>query len=105
MTFISTLFGKSNDTELADAIKEGACLIDVRTPAEFSEGSALGAINIPLDSILDQLSSLKTKRKIVIFCRSGSRSKQAKSILEKYGFQNIINGGTWQHVQQLATNN
>ena len=105
MTFISTLFGKSNDTELADAIKEGACLIDVRTPAEFSEGSAMGAINIPLDSIPGQLSRFKNKRKMVVFCKSGSRSKQAKSILEQYGCQNIINGGTWQHVQQLVTNN
>ena len=105
MTFFSTLLGKSDDKKLSEAIKEGAFLIDVRTPAEFSTGSVKGAVNIPLDRIPDQLSMLKNKRNIVVFCKSGGRSGQAKSMLEQYGFPDVINGGTWQHIHQIVTNN
>ena len=87
---------------LTEAIHEGAFLVDVRTPAEFAQGSAKGAINIPLNTVADELAQFKDKDKIVVFCKSGNRSGQAKSILEKNGFQNVINGGTWQNVNQIV---
>lgn len=73
-------------------------LVDVRTPSEFASGSVEGAVNIPLDTILGQLPKFKGKKNIVVFCRSGNRSSQAKTILEKSGFNNVTNGGTWQNV-------
>jgi len=104
MGFFSALFGKTVNKELREAIQNGAFLVDVRTPAEFSEGSVKGAVNIPLDKISSQLTKFKNKINIVVFCRSGSRSSQAKRILEQNGFQNVINGGTWENVHQAITN-
>lgn len=105
MGLFSELFGKTDNSQLAAAIKDGAFLVDVRTPAEFSTGSVKGAVNIPLDKISGQLSKFKNKKTIVVFCRSGNRSAQAKSILEQNGFPHVINGGTWQHVKQLTISN
>ncbi|RQP08369.1 MAG: rhodanese-like domain-containing protein [Parapedobacter sp.] len=100
MGFFSALFGSTDNSQLTDAIKDGAYLVDVRTPAEFSAGSVKGAVNIPLDKVPTELSKFEGKENIVVFCRSGNRSGQAKSILEQNGFQNVINGGTWQDVDQ-----
>lgn len=102
MGFFSALFGKTDNSQLTEIVKDGAFLVDVRTPAEFSAGSVKGAVNIPLDKVPSQLSKFKNKKNIVVFCRSGSRSSQAKSILENNGFHNVINGGTWQNVNQAV---
>lgn len=96
------LFATPDNTQLREAIKNGAYLVDVRTPGEFSAGNVKGSINIPLDKIAGQLSKFKGKKSIVVFCRSGNRSSQAKSILEQNGFQNVINGRTWQNIKQVV---
>lgn len=96
---LKNLFG-GNNGQLTETIKSGAFLVDVRTPAEFASGSVRGAVNIPLDSIQSQLAKFRDKKSIVVFCRSGARSGQAKSILERNGIQNVVNGGTWQQVNQ-----
>lgn len=82
-------------------IKEGAFLADVRNPSEFAEGNVQGSTNIPLDQIAANLDIFKGKDNIVVFCRSGNRSGQAKSILEQNGFTNVTNGGTWQDIELL----
>lgn len=99
------IFAQNNNSELKEAIKNGAFLVDVRTSSEFSGGSVKGAVNIPLDKVPSQLAKFKNKKNIVVFCRSGSRSSQAKSILEQNGFQNVINGGTWLNIKQCTENN
>lgn len=103
MGFFSALFGKTDNSQLTEVIKDGAFLVDVRTPAEFSAGSVKGAVNIPLDRVPSQLSKFKNTKSIIVFCRSGNRSGQAKRILENNGFQNVINGGTWQNVNQAVS--
>lgn len=102
MNFFSALSGKRNNSQLSEAIKHGAFLVDVRTPAEFSSGSVKGAVNIPLDTLQSQLHRFKNKKGIVVFCRSGARSGQAKSILEQNGYREVINGGTWQDVNRAV---
>tara|TARA_R110002124_G_scaffold91941_3_gene233809 strand:- start:1310 stop:1579 length:270 start_codon:yes stop_codon:yes gene_type:complete len=84
---------------MENVIKEGAFLVDVRTEAEFAEGHVNGSTNIPLDQVADQFEKFKGKEQIIVFCRSGNRSGQAKMILEQNGFKNVINGGTWQDVK------
>lgn len=101
MGFFSALLGKTDNSQLTEAIKDGAFLVDVRTPAEFANGSVKGAVNIPLDKVPTELSKFKGKENIVVFCRSGNRSGQAKSILEQNGFKGVINGGTWQNVNHV----
>lgn len=87
----------------AQDIPTNAFLVDVRTPSEFSGGSAPNAVNIPLDEVEANLSKFKGHESIVVFCRSGNRSGKAKDILEKNGYQNVINGGTWKSVKKAVT--
>ncbi|MBL7788851.1 MAG: rhodanese-like domain-containing protein [Chitinophagales bacterium] len=89
---------------MSEKLKEGAYLVDVRTPQEFDAGHVKGSTNIPLDRIPNSLNQLKGKKNIIVFCRSGNRSSQAKSILERNGFTNVINGGTWQAVNEKVKN-
>lgn len=81
-------------------IQNHVFLVDVRTPDEFAEGSVEGAVNIPLSVLEQELSQFKNKENIIVFCRSGARSGNAKLILEQNGFERVINGGPWQNVQQ-----
>lgn len=101
MGFFGNLFGNtSGNDDLAQRIKDGALLVDVRTPGEFASGTVKGAVNIPLDQVPANLNRFKDHKNIVVFCRSGNRSGQAKSILERNGFTNVTNGGTWQNVNR-----
>ena len=102
MGLFSALFGKTDNSQLTEAIENGAFLVDVRTPSEFSGGSVKGAVNIPLDKLSNNLAKFKNKQNIVVFCQSGMRSGQAKSILNKNGFENVINGGSWTNVRNLV---
>lgn len=102
MNFLKQLFGGGTTADLKSIIDEGAFLVDVRTPGEFAGGHVKGSVNIPLDKVATQLGKFKDKKNIVVFCRSGNRSSQAKSILEQYGFKNVTNGGTWDNVNRYV---
>jgi rhodanese-related sulfurtransferase len=102
MGIFGNIFGGSSTNEnLATLVNEGAFLVDVRSPGEFADGNVKGSVNIPLDQVQNQLAKFKEKENIVVFCRSGNRSSQAKSILEQNGFTNVTNGGTWQDVNAV----
>ena len=69
-----------------------AILVDVRSKQEYSEGHLNGSINIPLYDLEKQLEKLPDKQcTMIIYCRSGHRSRQAKERLEKLGYENIYN--------------
>jgi rhodanese-related sulfurtransferase len=102
MSFLQALFGTAPSVDLASVIKEGAFLVDVRTPGEFADGHVKGSVNIPLDRIPGQLATFKGKKNVIVFCRSGNRSGQAKSILEANGIK-AINGGTWMQVNKYVS--
>ncbi len=103
MGILSWLFGGSAKQDLSGIIKEGAFLVDVRSSGEFAQGHVKGSVNIPLDRIPSQLAKLKNRKNIIVFCRSGNRSSQAKLFLEQNGFANIVNGGTWENVKQYIS--
>ena len=68
-------------------VKQGAFLLDVRSPGEFAEGHLAGAVNVPVQELEATLSSLPVdrNREIVVYCRSGMRSSRARGILLKAG--------------------
>jgi phage shock protein E len=100
IAFLKKIFANKEDNKMETIIND-AFLVDVRTPQEFAEGNVEGSVNIPLDTVPTQLAKFKNKSNIVVFCRSGNRSGQAKIILEQNGFANVVNGGTWQNVYSL----
>ena len=95
------LFAAGDETKLKEKIESGAVLIDVRSPGEFASGHINGSVNIPLDRIGSQLQVLKKDKPIVVFCRSGNRSKAAKGLLEQKGFSNVTDGGSINTVNKL----
>ena len=99
---INTLFPKKEVIDLKSIIAQGAMLVDVRNPVEYKSGHVKGSVNIPLDQISQRLDRFKNKNTIVVFCRSGARSKMAQSILKSNGVTNVINGGGWQEVNQFV---
>jgi rhodanese-related sulfurtransferase len=102
MSLFQNLFGGGQTADLKSIIEAGAFLVDVREPGEFAGGTAKGAVNIPLGSVASQLAKFEGKENIIVFCRSGNRSGQAKTILEQNGFKNVVNGGTWEDVNQFV---
>ncbi|MFZ5440127.1 MAG: rhodanese-like domain-containing protein [Myxococcota bacterium] len=71
--------------------KQGAFLLDVRTPGEFQDGHIDGATNIPVQELESKLASLPAKKDqdIVVYCRSGARSARAREMLLKAGFTKV----------------
>jgi len=82
-------------------VRAGALLVDVRTPEEFSQGHLEGALLIPHDEIAGRASELGSDkdRSIVLYCRSGNRSAQAKQALEKLGYTHVVNGGGYESLK------
>ena len=92
-------FGKN---KIKDALRNGAAVIDVRTPREFDEGHIPQSINIPVDRINTSAQRIKGMNKPIIFCcASGMRSSTAVSVMKQNGLKEVYNGGSWQNVLKL----
>lgn len=70
-------------------------IVDVRTPSEFREGHIPNAINVPNENIGNtELRQLPDKdRKLLVYCRSGRRSKEAAEKLAKMGYTKVMEFG------------
>jgi rhodanese-related sulfurtransferase len=80
--------------ELKDRLDKGEkfVFIDVREEYEYEDDN-LDAWNIPLGELPDKLDELETHKadEIIIHCRSGARSGNAKNFLASKGFLNVRN--------------
>jgi phage shock protein E len=71
-----------------------ATLLDVRTLSEFQDGHAPGAVHIPVEELSYRTDELRTcSTPIIVYCKSGGRSRMAQHILEQDGFSEVHNGG------------
>jgi rhodanese-related sulfurtransferase len=61
-------------------------LLDVRTIPEYKAGHLRDATLIPLDKLTENLNKLPQNKKILVYCRSGSRSISASRILKSHGY-------------------
>ena len=70
-------------------------ILDVRTPEEFAEKHIPNAINIPNESIgTDEIKELPDKNQLIlVYCRSGNRSKQAAEKLAALEYTNVVEFG------------
>jgi rhodanese-related sulfurtransferase len=75
--------------------QQGAYFLDVRTQDEWNQGHIAGSTLIPLDELQNKLTELPRDREMVVVCRSGVRSKEGVSILQKAGFTRVscLSGG------------
>ncbi|WP_197041613.1 NPCBM/NEW2 domain-containing protein [Robinsoniella sp. KNHs210] len=85
-------------------VSEGAILVDVRPADEDPETRIEGSLNIPLSKILEQAESILTaadatkSTNIIVYCRTGKRSSQARELLQYMGYANVFDMGgyeTW----------
>lgn len=74
-------------------------LLDVRIPEEYAEATANNAINIPLDSLQNNIESLRGK-KVVVFCNRGIQADKAVDLLSKNGID-VYDGTTWKNVKAI----
>ena len=70
-------------------------ILDVRRPDEYAEGHIPGAINIPNEEIgTAEIAEIPDKSQLIlVYCRSGRRSKEAAAKLVNLGYTNIVEFG------------
>lgn len=75
--------------------KSGVLLVDVREPHEYKAGHIPSAVNIPLSQLNNRVKEISPKNEILLYCRSGVRSKQAAKVLKKHGYDKLahLRGG------------
>jgi len=77
-----------------ELVRNGALLLDVRTPDEYGGGHVNGAKNIPVDQLPVRLGEVgPTTRPVVVYCRSGARSARAAGVLRAAGYEVVDIGG------------
>ena len=80
--------------EIMDS-REGYIILDTRTQEEYDQSHIPGAILIPYDEVLEKAEGVLTDKNqlILVYCRSGRRSKLAAADLQKLGYTNIMEFG------------
>lgn len=75
--------------------ESGYQIVDVRTPEEYASGHIPNAICIPNESIGKQPPAELSDKKqlLLIYCRSGRRSKEAANKLVELGYENVVDFG------------
>lgn len=91
----STQADLARDVSIEDALRmwqnKEVVMLDVRTPAEYTQGHIPGIMLIPLDQLLDRITEVSKDKKVLVICRSGNRSSQATAALRERGYTNVFN--------------
>lgn len=91
-----TAYAKITADEAKDLIDEGSpTIVDVRTAQEYANGHIPGAINIPVENIGSEKPAELTDAdaQLIVYCRTGVRSKQASDRLVELGYQHVNDMG------------
>ena len=74
--------------------EEDVIILDVRTQEEYDSGHIKNAVCLPNEDILSEPDILPDKgQQILVYCRSGNRSKQAAQKLADMGYENVLEFG------------
>ena len=72
--------------EMVEGNPEEIILLDVRTEGEYNAEYIPGAINIPLSDLENRIDELDSSKAIIVYCKTGSRSRTASETLAQRGF-------------------
>ena len=72
--------------EMLESNPEEIILLDVRTEGEYNAEYIPGAINIPLSDLENRIAELDSSKAIIVYCKTGSRSRTASETLAQRGF-------------------
>ncbi len=98
---IKKMLGIGPKADFGLLMANGAVIVDVRTSGEYAGGHVKGSLNIPLDSLPNQIAKLKRDKPIITCCASGMRSGAAKTMLQAKGFKEVHNGGSWYNLKKF----
>lgn len=75
---------------------KGPTLVDVRSPGEYQSGHVDGAVNLPLDRLMQDAPALlpDLSADLLLYCLSGARSQMAAQGLQQLGYSRVRNGGS-----------
>ena len=84
-----------NTLQATRLINDGAVVLDVREPAEFTAGHLANSRNIPTAQLDQRLAELPAGKPVVVVCASGSRAGRAAAALRKAGRADVfcLDGG------------
>ena len=86
---VSSLPAEMSVAEVSKLDREEWFFLDVREQSEWNQGHIEEATLIPLGQLQDRQDELPKDQKIVVVCRSGNRSAQARDLLLKAGFTEV----------------
>lgn len=66
--------------------EDNYAIIDIRTAQEYKEEHVIGAVNIPLDKINENI-ELDKEKTIIVYCQEGDESSIACTILRELGYE------------------
>ncbi|QDT95208.1 MBL fold metallo-hydrolase [Gimesia aquarii] len=84
---------------------EKITVIDIRSQSEWESGHISNSINIPLNQLQERFNEIPRDETVVVHCQGGYRSSIAASLLEKQGFENVVDlvGGYRAWLTAIAT--
>jgi rhodanese-related sulfurtransferase len=98
MSFVRNMFGGGvpavsvqEAAELLGDGGDGALIVDVREPNEYTQARATGAVLLPLGQLNTRFAELPRDRKLLLMCRTGGRSQNATRFLNQQGFEDAAN--------------
>ena len=96
----------ANDLTLIKQGLNSPIIIDVRSEDEYTDGAINGALNHPVSGLPDTLidTGIELDEEVIVYCRSGRRSAQAKTLLQAAGFQLVFDGGPMTQLEQALEN-
>jgi rhodanese-related sulfurtransferase len=97
---LKQLFGIGPGVNYADLLRQGAVVLDVRSPGEFSQSHIDGALNIPIEKLRENLHQLAKDVPIIACCKDGSKSWYAKNLLDANGYSRVYDAGSWIRLQR-----
>jgi len=84
-----------NVDQLADAVRGGGAIVDVREPGEYVAGHVPGAVLIPMGQLPSRTAELDRRAPVYVVCASGNRSAAMTDFLRGAGFDAYsVAGGT-----------
>lgn len=100
-SFLEPILSGVKNVKAQDAVRlmndDNTLVLDVRLEKEYKEGHILDAVHIPVGALASRIRELDSYQgnKVIIYCHTGMRSKQAGGILKKHGFEELysIDGG------------
>lgn len=102
--FLWKKLGVVGESAARDLLKQGAKVIDVRTPEEFRAGHLPGAVNVPLGDIAEQIPKIAPDKDqpLLLHCLGGGRSGLGVRRLKGLGYRQAHNLGGYRRAERIV---